>query len=195
MAIKLLVGLGNPGAQYQDTRHNAGFWLVEEYAAQKGASLGQNKGFFGRVGKSASTQLLLPETFMNRSGQAVAAIANFYKIAPDEILVAHDELDLMPGTVKVKKGGGHAGHNGLRDIAKSIGTPDFWRLRIGIGHPRTLNLNTEVVNFVLDRPRQEERKQIDDAMARALAVLSDLLSGQFERATMALHKGNPPGSP
>ena len=132
---------------------------------------------------------------MNRSGQAVAAIANFYKIAPDEILVAHDELDLMPGTVKVKKGGGHAGHNGLRDIAKSIGTPDFWRLRIGIGHPRTLNLNTEVVNFVLDRPRQEERKQIDDAMARALAVLSDLLSGQFERATMALHKGNPPGSP
>ena len=131
---------------------------------------------------------------MNRSGQAVAAVANFYKISADQIMVAHDELDLMPGTVKVKKGGGHAGHNGLRDIAQSIGTADFWRLRIGIGHPRTLNLNTEVVNFVLDRPRQDERTEIDLGMKRALAVLPDLLAGQFEKATMLLHKGNPPGS-
>jgi PTH1 family peptidyl-tRNA hydrolase len=195
MAIKLLVGLGNPGSQYQDTRHNAGFWLVDGLALQKGASLTLNKGFFGRTGKCGTTLLLLPETFMNRSGQAVAAVANFYKIAADEIMVAHDELDLMPGTVKVKKGGGHAGHNGLRDIAKSIGTPDFWRLRIGIGHPRTLNLNTEVVNFVLDRPRQDEQRAIDDSIKRALQVLPDLLAGQFERATMTLHKGNPPGTP
>lgn len=193
MAIKLFVGLGNPGSQYQDTRHNAGFWLVERFAKEKGASLASNKGFFGRVGKNGVTHLLLPDTFMNRSGQAVAALANFYKIAVDEILVAHDELDLLPGFAKIKKGGGHAGHNGLRDITSALSSGDFWRLRIGIGHPRTLNLNSEVVNFVLDRPRHEEQTQIDETLDRSLAVLPELLAGQFEVATMKLHKGNPAG--
>jgi PTH1 family peptidyl-tRNA hydrolase len=191
MAIKLLVGLGNPGAQYEDTRHNAGFWLVERFAASKGVTLSPSKGFFGRTGKAGGTHFLCPETFMNKSGQAVASMAHFYKIEESEILVAHDELDLMPGFAKVKLGGGHAGHNGLRDISASLGSGEFWRLRIGIGHPRTLNLNSEVVNFVLDRPRQDEQRAIDDALARSIEVLPDLLVGHFERATMTLHNGNP----
>ena len=136
--IKLIVGLGNPGPQYESTRHNAGFWWVDQVCAETGSKLNLEAKFFGHAGKlngAIEAWLLKPTTFMNASGRAVGAIAKFYKITPEEILVIHDELDLPPGTTKLKKGGGHGGHNGLKDIAAQLGTPDFWRLRIGIGHP------------------------------------------------------------
>lgn len=186
-AIRLVVGLGNPGAQYATTRHNAGFWLVERYAETNRVALRGERGFHGIVGKDGPRWLLMPDTFMNRSGLAVGALARFYKILPDEILVAHDELDLDPGTIKLKLGGGHAGHNGLRDIAAVLGTPTFWRLRIGIGHPRTLNLAQPVVDFVLHPPRKIEQTAIDDAIERGLDVLPKLFDGQSEAAMMALH--------
>ncbi len=187
MAIRLLVGLGNPGPQYEATRHNAGFWLAERYAKSVGVRFRAEAGFFGRVAETQGLRIVLPQTYMNRSGQAVSALARFYKIAPEEILVAHDELDLLPGTVKIKKGGGHAGHNGLRDIAQALQTGEFWRIRIGIGHPRTLNLEQEVVDFVLHPPRREEQARIDDAIARTLEVMPELLGGSFESAIMKLH--------
>jgi PTH1 family peptidyl-tRNA hydrolase len=187
MPIKLLVGLGNPGPEYEATRHNAGFWLVERYARGVGAAFKHERGFFGLVANSGAFRLLLPQTYMNRSGQAVGALARFYKIAPDEILVAHDELDLLPGAVKIKKGGGYAGHNGLKDIAAALGTPDFWRLRIGIGHPRSVNVQHQVVDFVLHPPRRDEEKLIDEAIDRALTVMPEMLAGNFEKATMQLH--------
>jgi PTH1 family peptidyl-tRNA hydrolase len=187
MPIKLLVGLGNPGPEYETTRHNAGFWLVERHARSLSAGFKNERGFFGLVAKTPTAWLLLPQTYMNRSGQAVGALARFYKIAPEEILVAHDELDLLPGAVKLKQGGGHAGHNGLKDIAAALGTPNFWRIRLGIGHPRSLNLRQEVVDFVLHPPRREEQAEIDDAIDRSLAVLPDLLAGNVEKATMRLH--------
>jgi PTH1 family peptidyl-tRNA hydrolase len=187
MAIRLLVGLGNPGTQYEATRHNAGFWLAERYAHGAGARFRAEAGFFGKVAQTPAARVLLPQTYMNRSGQAVGALARFYKIAPEEILVAHDELDLLPGSAKIKKGGGHAGHNGLRDIAAVLGTPEFWRLRIGIGHPRSLNIEQEVVDFVLHAPRREEREQIDGALERALAVLPEIFAGQIDAAIMKLH--------
>jgi PTH1 family peptidyl-tRNA hydrolase len=186
-AIKLVVGLGNPGAQYAGTRHNAGFWLVERYAETHRVALRGERSFHGVVGKDGPRWLLMPDTFMNRSGLAVGAIARFYKILPDEILVAHDELDLDPGIVKLKLGGGHAGHNGLRDIASVLTTPQFWRLRIGIGHPRTLGLQQPVVDFVLHPPRRDEQKAIDDAIERAMDVLPALFDGNPEAAMMALH--------
>ena len=187
MSIKLLVGLGNPGPEYQATRHNAGFWLVERYAGNCGARFRNERAFFGLVAKAGPAWLLLPQTYMNRSGQSVGALARFYKIATGEILVAHDELDLLPGSVKLKQAGGHAGHNGLKDIAATLGTPDFWRLRIGIGHPRSLNLKHEVVDFVLNPPRRDEAEMIDKAIDRCLAVLPDLFNGNIDKATMQLH--------
>lgn len=186
-SIKLVVGLGNPGAQYAATRHNAGFWLVERYAETHRIGLRSERGFHGIVGKDGPRWLLMPDTFMNRSGLAVGALARFYKILPDEILVAHDELDLDPGVVKLKLGGGHAGHNGLRDIGAVLTTPQFWRLRIGIGHPRTLGLQQPVVDFVLHPPRRDEQKGIDDAIERAMDVLPSMFDGQAEAAMMALH--------
>ena len=187
MAIKLLVGLGNPGPEYESTRHNAGFWLAEAYARAMGAQLRDERGFFGKVGKAGALWIVLPQTFMNRSGQAVAALARFYKIAPEEILVAHDELDLLPGVAKIKKGGSNAGHNGLKDITEKLGTPDFWRLRLGIGHPRSLNLRQEVVDFVLHPPRRDEQDAIDGAIKRSLEVLPDALAGRTETAMLKLH--------
>jgi PTH1 family peptidyl-tRNA hydrolase len=187
MGIRLLVGLGNPGSQYEATRHNAGFWLASRYVDEVGARFRLEAGFHGRVAQTPAVRVLLPETFMNRSGRAVGALAHFYKIAPEEILVAHDELDLLPGTVKIKRGGGHAGHNGLKDIAQALQTPDFWRLRIGIGHPRSLNLEQEVVDFVLHPPRREEGVQIDEAIARALGILPLLFAGDIDAAIMKLH--------
>lgn len=187
MAIKLLVGLGNPGSDYEATRHNAGFWLCEAYARAAGASLRNERGFFGLVAKAGPAWVLLPQTFMNRSGQAVAALARFYKIEPDEILVAHDELDLLPGVAKIKKGGSNAGHNGLKDITAKLGTPDFWRLRIGIGHPRSLDLRQEVIDFVLHAPRREEQEAIDDAINRSLTILPDAIAGRMEAAMLKLH--------
>jgi PTH1 family peptidyl-tRNA hydrolase len=186
-SIKLIVGLGNPGPQYESTRHNAGFWMVGSLARRMDASFRNEKGFFGLVAKAGAAWLLMPQTYMNRSGQAVLALANFYKILPDEILVVHDELDLQPGQVKMKLGGGNAGHNGLKDIAARLGTPEFWRLRIGIGHPRSLNIEQEVVDFVLHSPRKDEEELIDQAIDKALDAIPQVLSGEFERAMMQLH--------
>ena len=187
MPIKLIAGLGNIGSEYEDTRHNAGFWFVDAYARMAGASLKAEKGFFGKVGKAGGAFLVEPNTYMNRSGQAVAALATFYKIAPEEILVVHDELDLPPGAAKMKKGGGHAGHNGLKDIQARLGSSDFWRLRLGIGHPRELNLAQDVADFVLHKPGREHLAAIEDAIDRALGVMSDVTGGTMEAAMMKLH--------
>lgn len=192
--IKLLVGLGNPGPEYADTRHNAGFWWLELVAAALKAPLRPERSFFGSAARAtlASGQtvwLLQPSTFMNRSGQAVAALARFYKIAPEQILVAHDELDLPPGDVRLKRGGSHAGHNGLRDIHAQLGSPDYWRLRIGIGHP---GHKPEVVHWVLKKPAPDQHAAIVQALERTLAALPDLLAGQMERATASIHTKEPP---
>ena len=191
MAIKLIVGLGNIGAEYDDTRHNAGFWLVDALAQAFGVAFKAERGFHGKVarvsGAAGGAWLLKPSTYMNRSGQAVQALATFYKILPDDILVVHDELDLPPGGIKMKKSGGHAGHNGLKDIQARLATPEFWRLRIGIGHPRELQMEQEVVDFVLHRPSREHQTLIDEAMGKALSVMPHVLSGEMEVAMMKLH--------
>ena len=190
-SIRLIVGLGNIGAEHEDTRHNAGFWFVDALARSAGVALHRETKFFGATAKAslhgAQVWLLEPSTYMNRSGQAVAALAGFYRIAAEEILVVHDELDLMPGQSKMKKGGGHAGHNGLKDIQARLGTPEFWRLRLGIGHPRTLELNQQVVDFVLHPPRREERSAIDAEIDRALAIVPDCVAGRMEAAMLKLH--------
>ena len=192
MAIRLIVGLGNIGAEYEDTRHNAGFWLADAVARASGVAFRNEKGFFGAVAKAGSAYLLKPSTFMNRSGQAVAALAAFYKIAPDEILVAHDELDLAPGIIKMKQGGGHAGHNGLKDIQARLGSTDFWRVRIGIGHPRELGMAQEVVDFVLHRPSREHLQLIDECIARAVLVMPEAIGGKLAVAVMNLHARKKP---
>lgn len=156
MTIRLIVGLGNPGPEYEQTRHNAGFWLLDQLPVP----LQRDKNFNAMVGKTRiagqEVWLLQPQTFMNRSGQSVGAICRFYKITPDQVLVVHDELDMLPGVAKLKLGGSSGGHNGLKDITAALGTQDYWRLRLGIGHPRTLNLQQGVADFVLHRPRKEE---------------------------------------
>lgn len=185
--IKLFVGLGNPGEKYEATRHNAGFWWVDQLAESSSSKLALDAKFFGITGKLyplADTWLIKPTTFMNASGKAVAALANYYKISPAEILVIHDELDLPPSTAKLKKGGGHGGHNGLRDITSALGTPDFWRLRIGIGHPGDRN---EVVNFVLKPPLKDEQTAISQCINDSLLTLPQLLNGDFEAAMLKLH--------
>ncbi len=189
MTIRLLVGLGNPGAEYDATRHNAGFWWVDAVASKLGARLSFDRGYHGlvaRVNRAGSEPLWLlePQTFMNLSGKSVAALARFYKIAPDEILVAHDELDLLPGQVKLKQGGSAAGHNGLKDIVAQLGTTDFWRLRLGIGHP---GVKSEVIHYVLQRPSPEHREAIDQCIVRTLDALDLLLAGAMERAMMKIH--------
>jgi len=184
---RLVVGLGNPGPEYEATRHNAGFWFVDRLAADLKVSLAPQTKFFGRAGRAGELWLLQPTTFMNRSGQAVAALANFYKIAPDEILVVHDELDLLPGGIRLKQGGGNGGHNGLKDIQSKLGTADFWRLRLGIGHPRTLNLAQPVVDFVLHPPRKEEQPEIDRAIDRCLLAWSAIGAGDSATAQQKLH--------
>lgn len=185
--IKLFVGLGNPGEKYEATRHNAGFWWLDQFASSSNSTLALDAKFFGIAGKLAPTSdvwLLKPTTFMNASGKAVAAITNYYKITPAQILVIHDELDLAPGTIKLKKSGGHGGHNGLRDIAAALGTQDFWRLRIGIGHPGDRN---EVVNFVLKPPLKDEQSVINQCIDDSLLVVPQLLNGDFEAAMLKLH--------
>ena len=193
--IKLIVGLGNPGADYERTRHNAGFWLIDAIAEDLRASFTNEKSFSGLVAKARvqAEQVFLakPQTYMNRSGQCVGALARFYKLDAQEILVLHDELDLFPGQVKVKQGGGHAGHNGLRDIQSVLGSADFWRLRLGIGHPRTLNLTQEVADFVLHPPRREDQMAIDDCLTRCRAVMPLFFAGDFVRAIAQLHRDNP----
>lgn len=194
-SIKLIVGLGNPGPDYARTRHNAGFWLAEAIADDLRCAFTVEKSFFGSVAKARvnGEQILItkPQTYMNRSGQCVGALARFYKFSPEEILVLHDELDLMPGQVKVKQGGGHAGHNGLRDIQATLGSPQFWRLRLGIGHPRSLGLAQEVADFVLHAPRRDEQTAIDDCLTRCRAVMPLFMKGDFVRATEQLHRDNP----
>ena len=188
MSIRLIVGLGNPGPEYEQTRHNAGFWVVDNLA---GSALTRETRFNALAAKPRvagnEVWLLEPQTYMNRSGQSVGALARFYKIAPDEILVVHDELDLPPGSAKIKKGGSSGGHNGLKDITAALGTQDYWRLRIGIGHPRTMNLQQQVVDFVLHRPRKDEQTLINEALERSLEVIPLLCEGKFEAAMMQLH--------
>lgn len=189
--MKLVAGLGNPGRKYQATRHNVGFWWVERLAEAAQVTLRTEPRFHGRVGRLApphgSAWLLLPETFMNHSGRSVAALANFYRIQPEEILVVHDELDLPPGTVRLKKGGS-ATHNGVSDIVACLGSRDFWRLRIGIGHP---GVRDAVIDYVLCPPRPEERAAIDAAIARSLEVWPLLAEAKMEAAMHKLHTKEP----
>jgi len=187
-SIGLIAGLGNPGADYAATRHNAGFWFVDALAAAHGASLRAEAKFHGELGRAAvggrDVWLLKPTTFMNHSGRAVAAVARYYKLAPEQILVAHDDLDLPVGTARLKRGGGHGGHNGLRDIINHLGSRDFLRLRLGIHHPGD---SKAVVDYVLGRPSAADREAIEDAIARALGVMPLVVSGDLERAMNRLH--------
>jgi PTH1 family peptidyl-tRNA hydrolase len=188
MPIRLIVGLGNPGPDYEQTRHNAGFWLVDQLAGNRLARESRYNALAAKTSIAGQEVWLLePQTFMNRSGQSVGALARFYKIPADDILVVHDELDLPPGAAKIKKGGSSGGHNGLKDITAALGTQDYWRLRIGIGHPRTLNLQQPVVDFVLHRPRKEEQPLIDEAIGKSIDVIPMLCEGKFEAAMMKLH--------
>ncbi len=190
--IKLIIGLGNPGREYEATRHNAGFWWVDEFSRIYGASFREEGKFHGMVARIAlrghEIHLLKPQTFMNVSGRAVGALAQFYKILPRHILVVHDELDLPPGSAKLKLGGGHGGHNGLKDIIAHLGTPEFWRLRIGIGHPGERDA---VTKYVLNAPRHEERMLIDEAMQRAQDVAPLFVEGKLEAAMLKLHSDHP----
>ncbi len=193
--IKLIVGLGNPGAEYEATRHNAGFWLVDQLARMGGVTLRVEGRFHGLAARARlwdqEIWLLKPSTFMNRSGLSVVSLARFYKILPDEIAVAHDEMDLPSGTVKLKRGGGAGGHNGLKDISAHLTTQDYWRLRIGVGHPRNAagggGEREDVINFVLKPPRREEQQAIDEAIDRSIAPLGLLAKGESERAMLELH--------
>ncbi|MFT4267186.1 MAG: aminoacyl-tRNA hydrolase [Xenophilus sp.] len=191
--IKLLAGLGNPGPEYEATRHNAGFWWVDALARDWKVPLLPERGYHGLVARAsvqgASVWLLEPQTFMNLSGKSVAALARFYKIAPQQILVVHDELDLPPGEAKLKFGGSHAGHNGLRDIHAQLGTGDYWRLRLGIGHP---GVKAEVIHWVLRKPLREQREAIDDAIVRSLHAVPALLAGQMDKAMQQIHTSRPP---
>ncbi len=184
--MKLIVGLGNPGRQYEATRHNAGFWLVERLAAETHTVLRKDAKFQALVGRheSSGAWLLLPQNYMNASGRPVQMLASFFKIAPAEILVAHDELDFAPGVARIKQGGGIAGHNGLKDISARLGSHDYWRLRIGIGHPGD---KRAVTDFVLQKPTPDERAAIDAAIARALEVLPLVLAGDLQGAMLKLH--------
>jgi peptidyl-tRNA hydrolase, PTH1 family len=191
--IKLFVGLGNPGPEYDATRHNAGFWWVDALARALKVNLSMDKGYAGLVARTTvdgkTVWLLEPQTFMNLSGKSVGALARFFKIQPQEILVVHDELDIVPGEVKLKFGGSHAGHNGLRDIHAQLGTGDYWRLRLGVGHP---GVKSEVVNWVLKKPSLDHRIAIDQCIDRSLKALPHLLAGDMEKATMLIHTSKPP---
>jgi PTH1 family peptidyl-tRNA hydrolase len=184
--IRLIVGLGNPGKEYEATRHNAGFWLVERFAARERIGLRKDAKYQAYVGRheSSGAWLLLPQTYMNASGRAVGLLAGFFKIAPSEVLVAHDELDFPPGTAKLKQGGGVAGHNGLRDIAARLGSLDFWRLRLGIGHPGDKNV---VADYVLKKPSPEDREAIERSIDKALDVLPLCVAGDIQGAMLKLH--------
>jgi len=187
-AIRLIVGLGNPGREYEATRHNVGFWWVEELARSHKLTFKHEAKFHGLTARGNvhghEIMLLLPQTFMNHSGRAVGALAQFFKISSAEMLVVHDELDLQPGVARLKIGGGHGGHNGLKDIIAQIGSKDFWRLRIGIGHPGD---RAEVSNYVLGDPRREERELMDEALSKAQGVANLAIEGKTEAAMLKLH--------
>ncbi len=191
--IKLFVGLGNPGPEYENTRHNAGFWWLDALARELKVHLVMDKSYYGLVARTTvqghTLWLLAPQTFMNLSGKSVGTLARFFKIKPEEILVAHDELDVAPGQVKLKFGGSHAGHNGLRDIHAQLGSADYWRLRLGVGHPGD---KAEVVNWVLKKPPLDDRIAIDQCIDRSIKSVPDLIAGSMERATMLVHTHKPP---
>jgi PTH1 family peptidyl-tRNA hydrolase len=187
--IRLIAGLGNPGPQYEQTRHNAGAWLIESLARRYQLTLKADRKYFGLTTKlclpSGDVQLIIPSTFMNRSGQAVQALANYYKIKPEEILVAHDELDFPAGTVRLKESGGHGGHNGLRDIISKLGgNKDFYRLRIGIDHPGDKKL---VHDYVLGRPSVSDRQKIERSIEDIEDVIELIISGDISTAMNRLH--------
>jgi peptidyl-tRNA hydrolase, PTH1 family len=186
--ISCVVGLGNPGANYAQTRHNVGFWLVDALAEHYGVALRSDNKFAGEVTRLRSEAgecwLLKPTTFMNRSGRSVAALARFYKLVPEQLLVVHDDLDLAPGVVRLKKGGGHGGHNGLRDIAAALGSNAFFRARIGIGHP---GHRDAVTDYVLSRPGRTDQEAIEQALATLLAHWKTVQQGDMAQAMQALH--------
>lgn len=186
--IRLIVGLANPGKQYEKTRHNAGAWFLSQVANQYQIDCRPDVKFHGIAGRGSiegqPCYLLEPTTYMNDSGRAVQALMNYYKIPLDAVMVAHDELDFEPGVIRFKQGGGHGGHNGLRDIIASLGTPNFHRLRIGIGHPGD---RSKVTPYVLGEPSVSDRQAIDTAIEDGLRVLSDCIDGQYERAMQKLH--------
>ena len=188
--IRLFVGLGNPGTEYENTRHNAGFWYIDQLARRLNVNLTMDRAYHGFVGRAnlpgGPVWLLQPQTFMNLSGKSVASLARFFKITPQEILIAHDELDMLPGQVKLKQGGGHAGHNGLRDSHAQLGSPDYWRLRLGIGHP---GIKSEVAAYVLRKPPSSERDLIDQSIDKALEATDALISGDMAKATATIHAG------
>lgn len=190
--IRLFVGLGNPGPEYEDTRHNAGFWWLDALAQQLRITMSAQSSYAGWVGTQGvgdqKIWLLKPATYMNRSGQSVASLARFFKIPSESILVVHDELDIAPGEAKLKRGGGHAGHNGLRDIHAQLGSADYWRLRIGIGHP---GHKSEVANWVLKKPAPDQRDAIHSAIQRSLLAAPELIEGAMDRATARIHTSKP----
>ncbi len=190
--IKLFVGLGNPGPEYEATRHNAGAWWLDALSRDLKVSIVPDRSYHGLMARTTingqAIWLLQPQTFMNLSGKSVAALARFFKISPGEILVAHDELDVLPGLVKLKFGGSHAGHNGLRDIHAQLGSADYWRLRLGIGHPGD---KADVTHWVLKKPSPEQRVLIEEAMDRSLKAVPAMLAGDMEKATMIAHTSKP----
>ena len=198
--IRLLVGLGNPGPEYEATRHNAGFWWIDTVARRLGAHLSADKAYHGLVARvnrpAGPIWLIEPQTYMNLSGKSVAPLARFFRIAPEEILVVHDELDVLPGQMKLKQGGSAAGHNGLKDIQAQLGSPAFWRLRLGIGHPGD---RAEVAGYVLRKPPASERELIEGCIDRSMEALDLLLAGDMPKATALLHAGpqrpKPPRQP
>ena len=188
--IKLFVGLGNPGEQYLETRHNVGFWWIDFIGQNHKLSLKNSKKYFGEFSKhneDGEVFFLKPSTFMNDSGKSVQALAKFYKIEPEEILVIHDELDIQPGTAKLKLGGGHGGHNGLKSIQTSLGSNNFWRLRIGVGHPGD---KSKVIGYVLNKPSTIEMQLIQESIINSYKVFSYIMLGQFEKAMLNLHSVN-----
>jgi PTH1 family peptidyl-tRNA hydrolase len=182
--VRLVVGLGNPGKEYERTRHNAGFWLVERFASANGVILRKDAKFQALVGRHEQAFLLLPQSFMNASGRAVQMLAGFFKVKPEEILVVHDELDFEPGVARVKQGGGIAGHNGLKDISQRLASHDYWRLRLGIGRPAP---GREGADYVLEKPSAEDLAAINGAIDRSLAVLPQMLAGDMQGAMNKLH--------
>ena len=191
--IKLFVGLGNPGPEYEDTRHNAGFWWIDALARELKVTLVPERSYWGLMARTTihgqHVWLLEPQTFMNLSGKSVGTLARFFKIQPEEILVVHDELDFEPGVVKLKLGGSHGGHNGLRDIHAQLGSPNYWRLRVGIGHPGNKG---EVANWVLKKPAPDQLKLIEDAITHSLKAWPEMVTGQMDKATLAIHTTKTP---
>jgi PTH1 family peptidyl-tRNA hydrolase len=192
--IRLIVGLGNPGAKHESDRHNAGFWFIDRLASQHKQLLQPEKRFLGKAAKirveGQDIHLLTPDTYMNLSGESVGPLCRFHKITPQEVLVVHDELDLKPGMARLKQGGGNGGHNGLKDIQSHLSSPQFWRLRFGIGHPRDLpgdKAKMDVADYVLKKPSSEEQSKIDQAIDKALRTLPLFIKGDVQNAIQAIH--------